>query len=183
MYYLDIDGVLANTFAQVMEEVSILLGKEAKPNLVSSYNRLYRAWPGQEAKAKRHIETLFDSSWFYQRVRPIRGAARAVTHLAGVGRLAGYMTSRPPYTQESTLMWLRAYGFVEAPVFFTRDKAQYLGVHGGVLVDDNPATVRACLNRRKRAILYLAPYNVEGADGLETISNLWELTVPNEYAV
>lgn len=178
-YWFDIDGVLADTFRQLLQEVSIALGADAEPERVTSYYSLHLAWPGHTEQANRRVRMLFDSHLFYQRVRPRLGAAEALSVLHEQGKVLGYITSRPTHTRESTQAWLDAYGFPPVQLVHAFDKSLVMRWTGGTLVDDNPKTVHDTICRGGEAILFSAPYNLD-AIGMRRIGNLWEL-VEGDY--
>lgn len=176
MFALDIDGVLADTFTQVMDEVSIWFDTPAQPHLVTGYDGLHLAWPGYEEKALYRIKALFENPWFYHRIRPHDRAAWITWQLKETNRLAMFVTSRPKSAYESTYNWLAVWGFPDVPLVFTGLRAKHHCLFpGDTLVDDNPKTVRQCLEAGKQALLFLTRYNQTEASNLPTISSLEQL--------
>lgn len=87
-----------------------------------------------------------------------------------------FVTSRPKSAYESTYNWLAVWGFPDVPLVFTDLRAKHHCLFpGDTPVDDNPKTVRQCLEAGRQALLSLTHHNQTEASNLPTTSSLEQL--------
>lgn len=147
---VDVDGVLADTHAIVIDHLNSAHGICIKPMDITSWDAIIEG----RSITKEIIEVLCNREMAWK-IPKIEGSLEGVLMLESLGFEIFIATRRGIEIQHYTQEWLIEYPFKK--LIFTRDKSQ---IHADFLVDDYTKEILAFVENKDRVgILFDRPWN------------------------
>ena len=106
--YVDIDDVLAETIARLVELLAQTHDRHIDPDDVEHFD-LTRSFGLDEAEIHAFMERAHDDD-FIESIAPISGAADVLSKWEAAGHRITLVTGRPPQTNASSRRWLEMHG-------------------------------------------------------------------------
>ncbi len=166
---LDIDAVLCDLIGSCRHTCAEYLGvHESELTFGGDYFVPYAhvSRPELVEKLRPVMWDLWSREDTIMRALPVAGGLALATTLAAEGRLASYITRRPPHVDYLTARWLRQHGFPLDDVELhhvggTNDckSVTARAVHAEVLVDDSVHEATSALANGMHVVMVAMPYN------------------------
>ncbi|MDX2007434.1 MAG: hypothetical protein SFU83_19525 [Meiothermus sp.] len=152
--YFDLDNTLFASTKAFKEDVARRLGVPVPDGDPATYYTGIQALfaPRQQEAEKAFQDSVRDPS-VYLTMEPLPGAVEVVQQVAEAGRLAGFITHRPPEIANATVASIGRHFQVHAPLFLARNKASAMQLNS-LLVEDHPDTAQDVADAGQGVLLF-----------------------------